>query len=152
MSERSNPTHRNFGPCVKPDPKLNPRKLPKLLPETPSTKPEMMRYEKPDLTQYRNTQIRPETREKSTPSRDQKGYSNHLSFIDPLEASSDLFEGDISGVKLTSVPEEQEEEEDSYVNENMKNAIKNTYQRWSEGEIPYVISNSFSSQERSIIR
>ena len=79
-----------------------------------------------------------------------KGHSNHLSFIDPLEASSDLFEGDISGVKLTSVPEEQEE--DSYVNENMKNAIKNTYQRWPEGEIPYVISNSFSSQERSIIR
>ena len=69
-----------------------------------------------------------------------------------MEASSDLFEGDISGVKLTSVPEEQEEEEDSYVNENMKNAIKNTYQRWPEGEIPYVISNSFSSQERSIIR
>ena len=67
-----------------------------------------------------------------------------------MEASSDLFEGDISGVKLTSVPEEQEE--DSYVNENMKNAIKNTYQRWPEGEIPYVISNSFSSQERSIIR
>ena len=74
----------------------------------------------------------------------------HLSFIDPME-SSDLFEGDISGVKLTSVPE-QEQEEESYVNENMKNAIKNTYARWPEGEIPYVISNSFSSQERSIIR
>ena len=67
-----------------------------------------------------------------------------------MESSSDLFEGDISGVKLTSVPEEKDE--DSYVNENMKNAIKNTYQRWPEGEIPYVISNSFSSQERSIIR
>ena len=40
---------------TRPDPKPNPR-VPKLLPETPSTKPEMMRYEKPDP----NAQIRPE--------------------------------------------------------------------------------------------
>ena len=80
-------------------------------------------------------------------------HRHHLSFIDPLE-SADLFEGDISGVKLTSVPEGEVPEggEESYLNENMKNAIKNTYQRWPEGEIPYVISSRFSTYERSIIR
>ena len=78
-------------------------------------------------------------------------HRHHLSFIDPLE-SPDLFEGDISGVKLTSVPEGAEGEPESYLNENIKNAIKNTYQRWPEAEIPYVISSYFSAHERSVIR
>ncbi len=34
----------------------------------------------------------------------------------------------------------------------IKNAIKNTYQKWPNGEIPYVISNAFGSSERSVIR
>ena len=34
----------------------------------------------------------------------------------------------------------------------IKNAVKNTYRLWPEQEIPYVISNSFGTQERSVIR
>lgn len=63
---------------------------------------------------------------------------------DPLEG--DFFEGDINGVKLTSLKEGQDETELG------KNAIKNTYQKWPNSEIPYVISNSFGSHERSVIR
>ena len=34
---------------------------------------------------------------------------------------------------------------------NGKNAIKNTYQMWPKGEIPYIISQKFSSYDRSVI-
>ena len=65
-----------------------------------------------------------------------------LLFSDPLE-SSDLFEGDIDGVKLTASTDGEA---------ITKNAIKNTFQLWPDNEIPYVISNSFGSRERSVIR
>ena len=72
-------------------------------------------------------------------------------FIDPLEG--DFFEGDISGVKLTTQespsPSSTSEEGDSVI---IKNAVKNTYQLWPGKEIPYVISNSFRGSERSVIR
>ena len=69
----------------------------------------------------------------------------------------DHFEGDISGVKLTiQETEESPLEEDSDNDEGesviIKNAVKNTYRLWPDNEIPYVISNSFGSQERSVIR
>ena len=78
----------------------------------------------------------------------ERGAFNEKAFLssiiaDPLEG--DFFEGDINGVKLTSVNDEDEVL--SY-----KNAIKNTFQKWPEGEIPYVISDSFGSYERSVIR
>ena len=65
---------------------------------------------------------------------------------DPLEG--DFFEGDIYGVKLTSLKGDGESEEGL----DSKNAIKNTFQKWPSGEIPYVISNSFGSHDRSVIR
>ena len=76
---------------------------------------------------------------------------SYKNFIDPLEG--DFFEGDISGVKLTtqesSSPSSTSEEGDSVI---IKNAVKNTYQLWPGKEIPYVISNSFRGSERSVIR
>ena len=58
-----------------------------------------------------------------------------------------------SGVKLTAQEVGAEsplkEEGDSVI---IKNAVKNTYRLWPEQEIPYVISNSFGTQERSVIR
>lgn len=71
-----------------------------------------------------------------------------------------MFEGDISGVKLTTNSADLETDEEANLADEkedsdvvvIKNAIKNTYQRWPNGEIPYVISNSFGSQERSVIR
>ena len=65
-------------------------------------------------------------------------------FSDPLEG--DLFEGDISGIKLTSIKAGEEETLD------IKNAVKDTYKLWPNNEIPYVISNAFGTQERSVIR
>ena len=67
---------------------------------------------------------------------------------DPLEG--DFFEGDIYGVKLTSLKGDDGESEGEGL--DSKNAIKNTFQKWPSGEIPYVISNSFGSHDRSVIR
>ena len=69
-------------------------------------------------------------------------YKKAICFSDHSEDGS-FFEGDISGVKLTTASD------DGVIS---KNAIKNTYQRWPGGEIPYLISNSFGSHERSVIR
>ena len=75
-------------------------------------------------------------------------------FSDPLEG--DHFEGDISGVKLTIQEAEEspleEDSDDEGESVIIKNAVKNTYRLWPDNEIPYVISNSFGSQERSVIR
>ena len=77
-------------------------------------------------------------------------------FSDPLEG--DHFEGDISGVKLTIQEAEDESPLEEYTDNDegesviIKNAVKNTYRLWPDNEIPYVISNSFGSQERSVIR
>ena len=70
----------------------------------------------------------------------------------------DHFEGDISGVKLTIQEAEDESPLEEYTDNDegesviIKNAVKNTYRLWPDNEIPYVISNSFGSQERSVIR
>ena len=72
----------------------------------------------------------------------------YIPHTDPLEGGN-FFEGDIYGVKLTSL---KGGEAESVEGLDSKNAIKNTFQQWSSGEIPYVISNSFGSQERSVIR
>ena len=70
---------------------------------------------------------------------------------DPLEGN--FFEGDIYGVKLTSLKGDYSKKGSSEEEGlDWKNAIKNSYQQWPSGEIPYVISNSFGSQERSVIR
>lgn len=59
------------------------------------------------------------------------------------------FEGDISGVELIS----KSEDTSGLLNgKDGKNAIKNTYQMWPKGEIPYTISQTFSSYDRSVIR
>ena len=34
----------------------------------------------------------------------------------------------------------------------LQNAVMNTYRLWPNGQVPYVISNRFSSHERSIIK
>ena len=81
-------------------------------------------------------------------------YYQLLCFVyltDPLEG--DFFEGDIYGVKLTSLKGDGESESSSEGEGlDSKNAIKNTFQKWPSGEIPYVISNSFGSHDRSVIR
>ena len=60
------------------------------------------------------------------------------------------FEGDISGVELIS---KSESSSSILLNgKNSKNAIKNTYQKWPKAEIPYAISQRFSSYDRSVIR
>ena len=68
----------------------------------------------------------------------------------------EYFEGDISGVELVA---KEDSSESASLNGNKykddgvaKNAIKNTYQMWPKGEIPYAISQSFSSYERGVIR
>ena len=74
-----------------------------------------------------------------------KKFLSIVYLIDPLEGN--FFEGDIYGVKLTSLKGDSEGE-----GLDSKNAIKNTFQKWPSGEIPYVISNSFGSHDRSVIR
>jgi hypothetical protein len=59
------------------------------------------------------------------------------------------FEGDISGVELVSKPGSTS----NILNgQNVKNAVKDTYKLWPKGEIPYAISQTFSSYDRSVIR
>ncbi|XP_063233842.1 zinc metalloproteinase nas-4-like [Bacillus rossius redtenbacheri] len=57
--------------------------------------------------------------------------------VDPLEVAG-LFEGDIAGVNVSELILE-------------KNAARNPRKRWSYGLVPYVISASFNSYERSVI-
>lgn len=59
------------------------------------------------------------------------------------------FEGDISGVELVSKPGSTS---DMLNGQNVKNAVIDTYKLWKKGEIPYAISQSFSSYDRSVIR
>ncbi len=68
----------------------------------------------------------------------------------PQDLDGTHFEGDIAGVSLAAVDMLSlgKNENESTV----KNAITNTYQRWPGGEIPYVISNSFSRRDRKVIR
>ena len=61
----------------------------------------------------------------------------------------DHFEGDISGVELISKSGGTLE---LLSGKNEKNAVKNTYQKWPKGELPYTISQRFSSYDRSMIR
>ena len=68
------------------------------------------------------------------------------------EESFDLFsgkfhEGDIAGVTLATVTSLDEFDKE----EETKNAIIHTFQRWPNGEIPYVISSSYSGKQRSVI-
>ena len=60
----------------------------------------------------------------------------------------EYFEGDISGVELIS----KSDHTASKLLHNGKNAIKDTYKMWPKGEIPYAISQRFSSYDRSVIR
>ena len=60
----------------------------------------------------------------------------------------DYFEGDISGVELISNPGASL---DLLSNQNVKNAVQETYKKWPKGEIPYTISQRFSSYDRSVI-
>ena len=88
------------------------------------------------------------------------GKSDELYFTNEVQSSppeedhpvntgehGEYFEGDISGVELISKSDGA-----SKVLDNGKNAIKNTYQKWPKGEIPYTISQRFSSYDRSVIR
>ena len=60
----------------------------------------------------------------------------------------DYFEGDISGVELISNPGSTM---DLLSNQNVKNAVQETYKKWPKSEIPYTISQRFSSYDRSVI-
>ena len=62
--------------------------------------------------------------------------------------NGDYFEGDISGVELITNPGASL---DLLSNQNVKNAVQETYKKWPKGEIPYTISQRFSSYDRSII-
>ena len=88
------------------------------------------------------------------------GKSDELYFTNEVQSSppeedhptnigehGEYFEGDISGVELISKSDSA-----SKLLHSGKNAIKNTYQMWPKGEIPYSISQSFSSYDRSVIR
>ena len=68
------------------------------------------------------------------------------------EGEADLFEGDfhegdIAGVSLSTVTSL----DDINKEEETKNAIIHTFQRWPNAEIPYVISSSFNARQRSVI-
>ena len=90
------------------------------------------------------------------------GKADELYFTNEVQSSSpeddqptgtgeqgEFFEGDISGVELVSKSGEPLE---LLNGKNAKNAIKDTYKMWPNGEIPYTISQSFSSYDRSVIR
>ena len=65
---------------------------------------------------------------------------------DGLTYAEDLFEGDILGVSVaTSV------DGDVVGSDKWKNAVVNTYQKWPDAVIPYVISGQFSKRERGVI-
>jgi len=59
---------------------------------------------------------------------------------DPIE-SAGLFEGDIENVLLDDLKRSQEG----------RNAIRDSWRKWPDATIPYVISSSFSKNERSVI-
>jgi len=90
------------------------------------------------------------------------GKADELYFTNEIQSSStaqdqpidrgeegNYFEGDISGVELVSKPGSTS----NILNgQNIKNAVKETYKLWPKGEIPYTISQTFSSYDRSVIR
>ena len=61
---------------------------------------------------------------------------------DPIE-SAKLFEGDIDNVDLGYLEET--------LQGNTRNAIRDSWRKWPNGVIPYVISSSFNTRERSVI-
>ena len=90
------------------------------------------------------------------------GHADELYFTNDAQSSQteedkprgmgeqgEYFEGDISGVELLSTSEDGEGSSILHIG---KNAIKSTYQMWPKGEIPYTISQRFSSYDRSVIR
>ena len=62
---------------------------------------------------------------------------------DPI-LKAKLFEGDIDNVDMGLL-------EKSLDGQSPRNAIRDSWRKWPEGVIPYVISSSFNSRERSII-
>lgn len=54
------------------------------------------------------------------------------------------FEGDILGVALRSLDEND-------ADSDARNAVINSFQKWPSGQIPYVISRSFSRRQRGVI-
>ena len=56
---------------------------------------------------------------------------------DPIE-SAQLFEGDIDNVDIGHLA-------------SSRNAIRDSWRKWPNGVIPYVISSAFNSRERSVI-
>ena len=63
--------------------------------------------------------------------------------VDPI-LTAKLFEGDIDNVDLGLLKKSVE-------GQSPRNAIRDSWRKWPEGVIPYVISSSFNSRERSII-
>ena len=62
---------------------------------------------------------------------------------DPIE-SAGLFEGDIDNVSMDDLRKLRS-------GDYTKNAIRELWKKWPGGRIPYQISSSFSSRERSVI-
>ena len=79
-----------------------------------------------------------------------KDFFDHEDDDDDIEAvnvyAGDFHEGDIAGVSLATVSSYDDDDE-----EDTKNAIIHTFQRWPDGEIPYVISASFNRRQRGVI-
>ena len=63
--------------------------------------------------------------------------------VDPI-LTAQLFEGDIDNVDLGLLKKSVE-------GQAPRNAIRDSWRKWPGGVIPYVISSSFNSRERSII-
>ena len=87
---------------------------------------------------------------------DELYFTNEIGSVPPAQdqpidsgEEGNYFEGDISGVELVSKPSSTS---DILNGQNVKNAVKETYKLWPRGEIPYAISQSFSSYDRSVIR
>ena len=64
-------------------------------------------------------------------------------FTDPT-LSANLFEGDIDNVNLDAL-------RSSMDSQTSRNAIRDSWRKWPDGVIPYVISGRFNTHERSVI-